>query len=365
MSDFLEDYSFKIVRTGDIVKGKVIRVSDEGVIANIGYKSDAFVPKNELSLNPNFDVKKVFNIDDELDLYIINVENEEGNVLASKVMADQQLSKEKLQKAYENSDILEGEVIEVVKGGVIAYILGVKVFIPASQLELHYVDNLDEYLGKTVRIKIIEYIPNKKIIASQKEVLKSEKEEAKKRLLSTLKEGDIVEGVVKNVVNYGTFVDIGGFEGLIPLREMAWGKIKDPNEILKVGDKVSTYVLGVDEKNEKVTLSLRKVMPDPWEEVEQKYNVGDVLKGTITNITHFGVFVQIEPGVEGLVHKNNLENSIKKYAINDIMNVEILSINPKEKKISFREVPLEEEDIPEIEHQELTIRLGEIINKNI
>jgi len=364
MSDFLEGYTFKTLRPGDIVKGKVIKVSDEGIIANIDYKSDAFVPKNELSLNPNFDVKKTFNVEDELNLYIISVENDEGNVLASKVMADDKLSREKIEKAYKNEEIIEGEVIEVVKGGVIAYSLGAKVFIPASQLELHYVDKLNEYLGKTLRLRIIEYIPGKKIVGSQKEVLKLEREKAKKALLSNLKEGDIVEGRVKNIIDKGAFVDIGGFDGFIPLSEISWERIKNPREVLGMGDKVSIYILKVDEKNEKITLSLRKVLPDPWKNVETKYHEGEVLKGTITSITPFGVFVQLEPGIEGLVHKNNLENSIKTYKINDIIGVEILNINQQDKKINLKEVPLEEEDIVEIEHQELRITLGEIFNKN-
>lgn len=248
MSDFLEGYTFKTLRPGDIVKGKVIKVSDEGIIANIDYKSDAFVPKNELSLNPNFDVKKTFNVEDELNLYIISVENDEGNVLASKVMADDKLSREKIEKAYKNEEIIEGEVIEVVKGGVIAYSLGAKVFIPASQLELHYVDKLNEYLGKTLRLRIIEYIPGKKIVGSQKEVLKLEREKAKKALLSNLKEGDIVEGRVKNIIDKGAFVDIGGFDGFIPLSEISWERIKNPREVLGMGDKVSIYILKVDEK---------------------------------------------------------------------------------------------------------------------
>ncbi|SHE62639.1 SSU ribosomal protein S1P [Thermoanaerobacter uzonensis DSM 18761] len=363
MNDFLEGYTFKTLRPGEIVRGKVIKVSDEGIIANIGYKSDAFVPKNELSLNPNFDVKKTFNVEDELDLYIISVENDEGNVLASKVMADDKLSREKIEKAYKNKEIIEGEVIEVVKGGVIAYSLGAKVFVPASQLELHYVDKLNEYLGKTLRLRIIEYIPGKKIVGSQKEVMKLEREKAKKALLSNLKEGDIVEGKVKNIIDKGAFVDIGGFDGFIPLSEISWERIKNPREVLEIGDKVSVYILNVDEKNEKITLSLRRVLPDPWENAEAKYHEGDVLKGTITNITPFGVFVQLEAGIEGLVHKNNLENNIKAYKMNDIIGVEILNINQQDKKINLKEVPLEE-DIVEIEHQELRITLGEIFNKN-
>jgi len=367
MSDFLEGYTFKTLRPGDIVKGKVIKVSDEGIIANIDYKSDAFVPKNELSLNPNFDVKKTFNVEDELDLYIISVENDEGNVLASKVMADDKLSRGKIEKAYKNKEIIEGEVIEVVKGGVIAYSLGAKVFIPASQLELHYVDKLNEYLGKTLQFRIIEYIPGKKIVGSQKEVLKLEREKAKKALLSNLKEGDIVEGKVKNIIDKGAFIDIGGVDGFIPLGEISFRKIKSPSEALKIGDKVSVYVLKVDQENEKVILSLRKVLPDPWEDIENRYHDGDVVKGTITNIAPFGVFVELEPGIEGLVHKNNLENSIKFYKVDDIIKVEVLTVDPQNKKINLKEVPLEEigeENVPKIEPKELKITIGEIFKKN-
>jgi len=363
MSNFMEDYNFINIHTGDIVKGKIIRVSDDGIIADIGYKSDAFVPKNELVLNTSKNIKEYFNIGDIIDLYIEKKENEDGNVLASKVLADKEVAKEKLQKAFNDGEVIEGEIIEAVKSGVIASIFGVKAFIPASLLSLHYVKDLNEYIGKTLKLKIIEFIPDKKLIASHKAVLELERKEKKEQLFKSIKEGDTINGIVKNIVDYGAFIDIGGFDAFLPISEMSWGKIKKPDEIIKIGDNVSVYILNIDKEKNKITLSLKNILQDPWIDAENKYHVGDVLKATISNITTFGIFATLEVGIDGLIYKNNLENNIKDYKVENSIQVEILSIDINKRKISLKEVP-PVEDIPELDTQKLNITIGDIINKN-
>lgn len=365
MSDFTQDYNFELITSGDIVKGKIIRIFDDGIIADIGYKSDAFVSKSDLSLNPNVDIKKTFKINDEIMLYVKSIENDDGNILASKVLADRELSKLKIEEAYKNGDILNGEVIEAVKGGVIASVLGVKAFIPASQLDLHFVKDLNKFVGKQIKAKIIEYIPDKKLIASQKLVLELENKAKKQQFFKKFNIGDIVNGEVKNIVSYGAFIDLDGIDGLLPLSEMSWNKIKNPEEILKIGDKVSVYILNIDKEKEKIILSLKHISPDPWATVDEKYHVGDVLKGIITNIATFGIFVEIEPGVEGLIHKTNLQNSIKVYKTQEYINIEILFINSKDRKISLKEVYASDDEIPAIEHKELNVKIGDLLNKII
>lgn len=365
MSDFIQDYNFKLITSGDIVKGRIIRIFDDGIIADIGYKSDAFVPKGELSLNPNIDIKKVYKIDDEIMLYIKRMENDDGNILASKVLADRKLSKQKIEVAFKNGDILDGEVVEVVKGGILASIFGVKVFIPASQLDLHYVKDLNKFIGKQIKAKIIEYIPDKKLIASQKLVLELENATKKQYVLEKLNVSDIITGEVKKIVDYGAFIDLDGIDGLLPLSEMSWSRKKKPEDILKIGDKISVYILNIDKENKKITLSLKHITTDPWTKVDEKYKVGDVLKGIITSITTFGIFVEIEPGVEGLIHKTNLQNNINVYKTQEYINIEILLINSKDRKISFKEVTVLDEDVPAIEHKELNVKIGDSLNKII
>ncbi|NNG67971.1 S1 RNA-binding domain-containing protein [Caldanaerobacter subterraneus] len=363
MNDFLEGYVFRPIKAGDIVKGKVVKVLEDGVVADIGYKGEAFVPKEELSLNPEFDVLSNFHEGEELDLYIVMVENEEGSVVASKIKAEEKLGEEKIEKAYKNREIVKGEVVKVVKGGVIAYSLGKRLFIPASHLSTKRVENLEEYLGKILELLIIEYVPGKKIIASRKEVIKLEEEKMKAELLERLEEGDVIEGKVSRIIPKGAFVNLEGMDGFIPISELGYGRIKSPEEVIKPGDKVSAYVLKVDKKEGKITLSLKKLLPNPWENVKEKYHEGDILKAKITRIMPFGVFAELEPGVEGLVHKNNLEKSIKSYSPEDIITVEVLEVSSD--RISLKEVPPfeREDDIKQTEYQELTINLGEILKK--
>ncbi|MDN5318035.1 MAG: hypothetical protein PWR08_2160 [Thermoanaerobacterium sp.] len=358
MNDFMDEYSFNLIHTGDIVKGKIIKILSDGIIADINYKADAYVPKDQLSIDPNLDINNFFKVGDEIDLYIVKREDENGDVLASKVKADTELAEEKLDTAYKNGDILSGKIIEVIKGGVLADILGVKAFIPASQLDIHYVNDLNDYLGKNVEVKIIDYIPNKKLIVSQKVVLEEEKLKEKEELLKTLQEGQVIQGVVKSIAKFGAFIDIGGIDGLIPLSEISWGRNKNINDILNIGEKVDVYVEKIDK--EKITLSLRKLIPDPWTTISIKFKVSDVILGKIVNITTFGIFVDISDGVEGLVHKSDLLKNIKEYRIGENISVEILNIDVNNKRMSLREIDRSNESY-ELEREDLNVSIKDIL----
>lgn len=361
MSDFLDEYNFNLVKSGDIVKGKIIKLSDEGVIADIKYKSDAFISKENLSLDPNINIKDTFHIGDIIDLYIIRNEDENGNVLASKVKADAEKGKEIIESAYKNNDILIGNVIESVKGGVIVSLYNIKAFIPASQLDIHYVANLNDYVGKQIKVKIIEYVKDKKIVASQRVVLEEENRKKSEEILSNIEEGEIVNGTIKNIVKFGAFVDLGGIDGLIPISEISWERVKDVNDVLKIGDKVSAYVLKVDKDKKKITLSLRSLIPDPWSLVDDKYHIGDKFDSKINNVTTFGVFTEVEPGIDGLVYKSNLLNDLNKYKIGNDISVEILEINSLKKKISLKEIERNRNEEYTYKNEELNVKLGDII----
>ncbi|MDI3310718.1 MAG: S1 RNA-binding domain-containing protein [Thermoanaerobacterium sp.] len=354
MDDFMNEYTFNEIHAGDIVKGKIIKILNDGIIADIGYKSDAFVPKSQLSLNPNIKMSDDFNVGDEIDLYIIKREDENGDVLASKIKADTELAEERLSISFKNGDILNGKIIEVVKGGVVADVLGVKAFIPASQLDIHYVDDLNSYLGEKVEVKIIDYIPNKKLVASRKVVFEEEKNKKKETLLKNMQEGQVVNGVVKSIAKFGAFVDLGGIDGLIPLREISWGRNVNINDLLHVGDRVDVYVNKIDQ--EKITLSLKKLSPDPWMNIDEKFKLGDIILGTIANVTTFGIFVEISEGVEGLVHKSDLIKNIKEYKIGDEMTVEIISFDSEKKKLSLKEVEKNSESY-DLEREKLNVTI--------
>ncbi|SNX55425.1 S1 RNA-binding domain-containing protein [Thermoanaerobacterium sp. RBIITD] len=360
MSNFMDEYNFNLIHSGDIVKGKIIKLLDDGVIADIGYKSDAYISKDQLSLDPNINIYNSFKEGDEIDLYIIKREDENGNVVASKVKADIEMANEKLDAAYKNGYIINGKVIEVVKGGVIADVLGVKAFIPASLLDVQYIKDLNDYVGKDVRVKIIEHIPHKKLVASQKAVLEEENMRKKEDLFSQIKEGQIIEGTVKNITKFGAFIDVGGVDGLIPISEISWGRIKDISEVLKVGDMVNVYVVNVDKDKDRITLSLRNLIPEPWSIISGKYKIGDIIKGKIVSITTFGVFVEIEPGIEGLLHKSNLIRKIKEYSEGTEIIVEILDVDYDNKKISLKEVDKNNE-VYELKSEELNVSIKDRI----
>ncbi|HHV73680.1 MAG TPA: S1 RNA-binding domain-containing protein [Thermoanaerobacterium sp.] len=358
MDDFMNEYTFNEIHAGDIVKGKIIKILNDGIIADIGYKSDAFVPKSQLSLNPNIKISDDFNVGDEIDLYIIKREDENGDVLASKVKADTELAEERLNTSFKNGDILNGKIIEVVKGGVVAEVLGVKAFIPASQLDMHYVDDLNSYLGEKIEVKIIDYIPSKKLVASRRIVLEEEKSKKKETLLKNIREGQVINGVVRSIAKFGVFVDLGCIDGLIPLREISWSKNVNINDVLHIGDRVDVYVDKIDQ--EKITLSLKKLFPDPWVNINEKFKVGDIILGIITNVTTFGAFVEISEGLEGLAHKNDLIKNVKEYKIGDEITVEIISFDSEKKKLSLKEVEKNSESY-DLEREELNVTIKDRI----
>lgn len=323
--------TFKEVKRGDVVEGTVIKVNDEGVVLNIGYKADAFVPKSELT----YDVEDLdtIKVGDKFEVEILKLENEDGNVLASKKRVDAFKIWDELKNAYKEQNTLKGKVYKVVKGGVLANIKGFSCFIPASHLDLKHVTDLSEYIGKTLDLKIIEVDERKKrIVGSRRNYLKEVIETQKAETLKNLQIGQTVRGIVKSLTDYGAFIDIGGIDGLLRINEMSWGRIKHPSDILNVGDEVEVYVLDIDREKERISLSLKKLNPNPWDMAKDKYHIGDIKSGKVVGITQFGVFVELEPGIDGLIPKNYLvgRNNLKE---GDIIDVEITNVDLDRKRI--------------------------------
>ncbi|OAA93703.1 30S ribosomal protein S1 [Clostridium coskatii] len=335
------DSSMKNVRSGEVVKGKVISVTDEQAMVNIGYIVDGVLPKSEVCKDENVNVDEVLKVGDEIYVYVIKTNDEDGNVLLSKIKADREICWDRLTEVLKDDKAFEIVVKQVVKGGVIADLYGLRAFIPASQLSVKYVSDLNEFLGKTLLVKIIELDKSKsRIVLSRKEVEKLEFEKKKEKLWSSISKGDKVKGVVSRLTGFGAFIDLGGVEGLAHISELSWRRIKNPSEVVSVGDCVEVYVLNADKDKNRISLSLKDTKKNPWDNMDEKYNVNDIIEGTVSKIINIGAFVEIEPGVEGLVHISEIsEEHIAKPSdvlkVGDRVKVKILDINTKDSRISL------------------------------
>lgn len=341
MQDMMQQYEFKKIHTGDIIKGKVLKVTDSEVFVNINYFSDGVIPKNEITPYEDDDLNSIIKENDEIDVMIIKADDGEGNVLLSKIKADGIKGLEELEEVYNTQKSMEVLVKEAVKGGVIGYYKGIRIFIPASQLALHYVEDLKEFVGKELQVRITEFDEEKsKIVASRKVIEKEEAENKKDKLWKTVKKGEKREGKVTRIVKFGAFVDIGGLEGLVHISDLSWSRIQNPNEVVSEGDKVTVYVQDIDINRQRLSLAIKDVNINPWKEVKNKFKVNDVVQGKVTKFISVGAFVEINPGVEGLVHNSEItEENIAKPSdilkIGEIVNVKIIDIDYNNNRISL------------------------------
>lgn len=343
MKEFMEDIesSMKSIRRGEIVKGKIISVTEKGAIVNIGYMSDGILSKGEVVENEEDNLMDVLKENEEIYVYVLDMNDGEGNVILSKKAADKIKSWDELEKIFEEKADIETTVKEVVKGGVVTYIKGIRAFIPASQLSLSYVEDLKSFVGKTLTVKVIEFNKDKeKVVLSRKVIEKVEAENKKQQLLNSLKPGEKRSGVVSRLAKFGAFVDLGGVDGLIHVSELSWKRVNNPADVVSVGDKVEVYILSVDKESNKIALALKDVNENPWKSIGDKFKIGDVVDGEVSKLASFGAFVGIQPGVEGLVHISEIsEERIVKPSdvlnLGDRVRVKILDIDNKENRISL------------------------------
>ncbi len=354
MQELLDAYEgdFRAPRRGDVVEGKVVMVNDREIVVNIGGKADGIVPKSEVAADDAINLREKFKEGQELDVFILKTDNGDGNVLLSvkRLVVDQDFKE--LEPVHEEGGVVPVVIKQVVKGGVIAYYKNVRGFIPASHLSLRYERDMNKYIGQTVNVKVIEYDKRKKrAVFSRKEILKIEQADKREKFFKDIEEGQIVKGVVKRLANFGAFVDIGGFDGLVHISEITYGRIKSPNEYLKVNDEIEVKVLNIDEENEKISLSLKQTKNNPWDSAAERYKINSVHQGKVVNTTDFGAFVELEPGVEGLVHISQISvDRIDKPS--DVLDegatydFEVLEIDTVEKKIKLsRKTLMDQEEI--------------------
>lgn len=336
---------------GDIVEGTVAAVEPEQVLVDIGLKSEGVVPRNEISRRQVQSCEGIVNVGDRIEVLVEKLEDSGGEPLLSKRKADIARAWDAIFDALDNEAIVEGEVTDVVKGGIVVDV-GLRGFVPASHASIRPIQDLGQLRGETLRMKVLEADRDKKnVVLSARQAQEEELAEARKQVLESLNEGIIVEGVVRRVVNFGAFVDIGdGVEGLLHVSDMAWTRTEDPRDVVSEGERIRVKVLAVDRERERISLGLKQTLPDPWDDVTTRYPVGSIVKGTVTKTVDFGAFVQLEPGIEGLVHISQLadrrvEKPDEVVSPGDEIAVKVISVRPRDHRIglSLKEAQSEEE----------------------
>jgi small subunit ribosomal protein S1 len=320
---------------GAILRGKVVRIAGDDVVVDIGYKSEGFIPKSE------FETLDEIEPGVELEVYLDQIEDESGLVVLSKKKADRIRGWERVMEAYKVGDVVRGKAVRKIKGGLLVDI-GVHVFLPASQIDVRRVGDPGEWIGKELECKIIKIDEERRnIVLSRRKLLEEERDRMKKDLLSTIQKGEIRRGVVKNITEFGAFIDLGGIDGLLHITDMSWGRIQHPSELLKVDQMVEVKVLDFDLARERISLGMKQLTPNPWTQAPTKYPIGSKVTGEVVNIMPYGAFVKLEPGVEGLVHisemswTRSIQHPNELVQLNQPVEVVVLDINPDKQEISL------------------------------
>jgi small subunit ribosomal protein S1 len=336
---------------GDVVKGKVVRIDKDEVLVDIGYKSEGVIPSTELSIRKSVDPADEVELGEEIDALVLTKEDAEGRLVLSKKRARFEKAWRRIEAAAESGEPVEGSVIEVVKGGLILD-LGVRGFLPASLVDIRRVHNLDEFLGQTLECKVIELNRSRNnVVLSRRAVLEEERKEVREQILGRLEPGQVVEGKISNIVDFGAFVDLDGIDGLIHISELSWSHVNHPSEVVSIGDTVRIKVLDIDRDRQRISLGLKQTQEDPWQRVISTHRSGDVLEGTVTKVVAFGAFVEILPGVEGLVHISELadhhvESPSEVVEPNSTLNVKILEIDEERRRLSLSIKRVEGQNMP-------------------
>ena len=333
---------------GDVVSGKVVRIDQDEVLVDIGYKSEGVIPMNELSIRKSVDPHDEVELGEEVDALVLTKEDQDGRLVLSKKRARFEKAWRKIEAAAESGEPVEGTVIEVVKGGLIID-LGVRGFLPASLVDIRRVQNLDEFLGTKIECKVIELNRSRNnVVLSRRAVLEEERKEVRQQILDRLQPGMVVEGAISNIVDFGAFVDLDGIDGLIHISELSWSHVNHPCEILSIGDVVPVKVLDIDRDRQRISLGLKQTQEDPWQRVIDTYRIGDELEGKVTKVVTFGAFVEIMDGVEGLVHISELahhhvENPREIVEPGQDVRVKILEIDSERRRLSLSVKRVEEQ----------------------
>ncbi|RBR34728.1 30S ribosomal protein S1 [Enterococcus cecorum] len=350
--------SVQEIHIGDIVKGEVLAIEDKQVIvAILGTGLEGVIPAKELSTTPTDDLESLVKVGDELDLVVISRignDKENGSYLLSKRRLDAKKLWEEIEAKYAAGEVVDATITNVVKGGLVAD-LGIRAFIPASMVEDHFVKDFSKYKGQTLKCKIVEIEPSEnRLILSHKVVAEEEKQKQKEAVFASTHKGDQIEGTVARLTNFGAFIDLGGVDGLVHVSEISHTHVARPSDVLKVGEKVNVLVLSVDPASDRISLSIKDTLPGPWDDIEDKAPVDSVLTGTVKRLTSFGAFVELFPGVEGLVHISQIDHKhiatphevLKE---GEEVKVKVLEVSPENQRIALSIKALEEKPEPKVE----------------
>ncbi|MBI2420324.1 MAG: 30S ribosomal protein S1 [Ignavibacteriales bacterium] len=328
--------SFTNVKEGEIVKGRIVRILDDSVIVDVGFKSEGQISKDQFN---NFaDLKIGF----EFEVVLENVENHEGNLVLSKTRADFLRIWERVLNVYETGEILQGKIVRRIKGGMVVDLLGMEAFLPGSQIDVRPIRDFDAFVGKEMDFKVVKVnVPTENVVVSHKVLVEEELTDQRKAILEKLEKGQILEGVAKAITDFGVFVDLGGVDGLIHITDLSWGRINHPSEVVKLDQVINVVVTDFDEEKKRISLSLKKLLPHPWENIDQKLNIGDRVSGRVVSLTDYGAFIEIEKGIEGLIHNSEMswtqhvKHPSQMVSMGQVVEAVVLSLDKDDKKISL------------------------------
>ncbi|WP_028548688.1 30S ribosomal protein S1 [Paenibacillus sp. UNC451MF] len=329
-----------VLKKGDTVKGSIIKVDDEQAIVDVGYKYDGVIPVRELSSVTLGSAGESVQVGQEVELKVLTIDDNKEKLVLSKRVVDSEKAWDQLQSDMESKTILEAKVAEVVKGGLVVDV-GLRGFVPASMVERTFVEDFSDYKGRTLRLRVKEMDREKnKVILSQKDVLDEEFEAKKKDMIAQLSVGQQLTGTVQRLTQFGAFVDIGGIDGLVHISEMAWHHVETPSEVVKEGDQVQVQILKLDPANERISLSIKATQPGPWQKVAEQFQIGEIVTGTVKRLAQFGAFVEVAPGVEGLVHisqiaHRHIATPFEVLKEGQEVKAKVLDLNVDEKRISL------------------------------
>lgn len=365
------EQSLKTIRNGEVVEGTVIDVKSDEAILNIGYKSDGILTRNEYTNEPNTDLTTLLKSGDTLEVKVVKVNDGEGQVLLSYKRLAAEKGNKRIQEAFESKEVLKAKVIQVLDGGLSVVVDEVRIFIPASLVSNVYEKDLSSYAGKEIDFVISEYNPKRRrYIGDRKQLLVAKKAEQQKELFARIKEGDVVDGTIKNVTDFGAFIDLGGADGLLHISEMSWGRVENPKKNFKVGQPIQVLIKDIE--GTKIALSLKFDELNPWKNAEKKYAVGDVVNGKVARMTDFGAFVELEPGVDALLHvsqisKEHIEKPSDVLSIGEEITAKVVDFNEADKKISLSvkallaPEPTEEKKAPEDDSDVVSVDIDAVI----
>jgi 4-hydroxy-3-methylbut-2-enyl diphosphate reductase len=340
----------KQISVGDVINGEIISLNENQAFLNIGYKAEGLLPKAEVTKDEQTKLTDIFNLGDKVEVKVISRRNEDGYVVLSRIEIERQEAYKTVREAFENKQVINVLVKDAVNGGLVASLNGVRIFVPASHLEIYHVEDLKSYVGSNIDVNIIEIKEERRftrIVGSRRELLKVEKDKAASEVWSKLEKDVIFEGVVRRITNFGAFVDINGVDGLLHVSEISWGRVIKPGDALKIGEKIKVKVIEIDKENKKLSLSIKALIENPWNNVEEKYPVGNIVLGKVVRFADFGAFIELEPGVDALVHVSEISHKrVEKPA--DVLTLgaqvkaQILDVNKEGKKIGLSIKSVEE-----------------------